>query len=148
MAEQNKVEEFPDPMTFEFPEEVKMDDGTIIRGKTVGESGIITNRKTWKLYPTFDVVVFKPEDNEAAFKSLQDGKIYHMPKDPVTIFTALYVLDKPGSTPEDVAAAIVDWVGNYEPKILEDEDLLFRWGVHIMNILVMLWMYKLIRIEK
>ena len=149
MSQENEsdVIEFPDPLDFVFPEEVTMPDGTVIRGRTVGESGIITNMDDWKLYPLYQVDTYDP-DNMILVIARDDGTKFKIPENDVVISIIIFLLDNPGATPNDVVANIIDWKSEEIEGLLEDEKLMANIAFFIFNILVMLYMFDLIRIEK
>ena len=78
-ANENDVVDFPDPLDFVFPEEVTMPDGTIVRGRTIGESGIIANMDEWKLYPLYQIDTYDP-DNLLLVITREDGTKFRMPE--------------------------------------------------------------------
>ena len=141
------VIEFPDPLDFVFPEEVVMPDGTIIRGRTVEESGIFTNIDTWKLFPLYQVETYDP-DSLTLVITRDDGTKFKMPSNDVVVSTVIFLLDNPGATPNDIVSSIIDWKSEERHEVLEDEKLMASLVFFVINILVMLYMFDLIRIEK
>lgn len=141
-----QIEEFPDPRNYDI-DTITSEDGIVVFSDNIKESGIIANRDKWRLYPSFEIVSIDQEKHEAIFKS-SDGILFKMPDDPVTVYSALYMLSNPGQTVEDVVSSVIEWLSKFDEGVMKDEAKMFRWGVYIMKVLALLWMYGLIIIDQ
>nr|WP_255430348.1 hypothetical protein [Sulfolobus sp. NOB8H2] len=142
-----QIVDFPDPADYQYPEELKLPDGTILMGRTYAESGIIMNRKKWKLYITYERIDKDPDNPRPIVRSTQNGIIYRMPPDSITQSIAGYIKENPGCTPEEVMGFILAWVQS-EGVDLSNEDRMFGWASYVYDAISLLAIYGLIRIEK
>ncbi len=143
-----QIVDFPDPATYNYPEEVKLPDGTLLMGRTPGESPLIMNRKKWRLYPTFKVISYDYDKLELVVQSTQNGVIYKMPKDPITQSILYHLLDNPGSTPEQVVSELLAWGQQNGIDLLSNNDRMFTWASYMYDTISLLITHGLIKIEK
>jgi hypothetical protein len=142
-----QIVDFPDPADYQYPEELKLPDGTVLMGRTVGESGIVMNRKKWRLYITYERLDNDPNNPQPIVRSTQNGIIYRMPPDSITQTIAGYIKENPGCTPEEVMGYVLAWLQS-EGIDLSDEDRMFLYASYIYDAMSLLAVYGLIRIEK
>lgn len=142
-----QIVDFPDPAYYQYPEELKLPDGTVLMGRTIGESQIIMNRKKWRLYITYERLDKDPNNPRPIVRSTQNGIIYRMPPDSITQTIAGYIRENPGCTPEEVMGYVLAWLQS-EGIDLSDEDRMFLFASYIYDAMSLLAIYGLIRIEK
>jgi hypothetical protein len=142
-----QIVDFPDPAYYQYPEELKLPDGTVLMGRTVGESQIIMNRKKWRLYITYERLDNDPDNPRPIVRSTQTGIIYRMPPDSITQTIAGYIKENPGCTPEEVMGNVLAWLQS-EGIDLSDEDRMFLYASYIYDAMSLLAVYGLIWIEK
>jgi hypothetical protein len=142
-----QIVDFPDPAYYQYPEELKLPDGTVLMGRTIGESQIIMNRKKWRLYITYERLDNDPDNPRPIVRSTQNGIIYRMPPDSITQTIAGYIRENPGCTPEEVMGYVLAWLQS-EGIDLSDEDRMFLFASYIYDAMSLLAVYGLIRIEK
>ncbi|QGA54562.1 hypothetical protein GFS03_08255 [Sulfolobus sp. E5-1-F] len=144
-----QIVDFPDPADYNYPEEVRLPDGTLLMGRTPGESPLIMNRKIWRLYPSFKAIRYKQYDDgtyDIILQSTQNGITYRMPQDPITVSIVDTILHNPGIKPEEVmgtALALQQQAG----VDLSNEDRMFAWAFYVYDAISLLAVYGLIRIE-
>ncbi|AGJ61875.1 hypothetical protein [Saccharolobus islandicus] len=139
-----QIVDFPDPADYQYPDELRLPDGTLLIGRTVGESPLIMNRKKWRLYFTGEVI---DERMPPVVRSTQNGVTYRLPNDSITITILGYVQENPGCTPEEVMGFILAWVQS-EGVDLSNEDRMFTWAFYVYDSISLLAIHGLIRIEK
>ncbi|BDB97480.1 hypothetical protein [Saccharolobus caldissimus] len=139
-----QIVDFPDPATYNYPDEIRLPDGTLLMGKTPGESPLVMNRKKWRLYFTGEVI---DEKIPPVIRSTQNGVVYKLPNDSITISILGYIQQNPGCTPEEVMGFILAWVQS-EGVDLSNEDRMFGWALYVYDALSLLAVYGLIKIEK
>gem|GEM_PF-609382 len=142
-----QIVDFPDPADYQYPEELKLPDGTVLMGRTYGESQLVMNRKKWKLYITYERLDNDPDNPRPIVRSTQNGIIYRMPPDSITQTIAGYIKENPGCTPEEVMGYVLAWVQS-EGVDLSNEDRMFVWASYVYDAISLLAIYGLIRIEK
>jgi hypothetical protein len=142
-----QIVDFPDPADYQYPEELKLPDGTVLMGRTYGESQIIMNRKKWRLYMTYERLDNDPNNPQPIVRSLQTGIIYRLPPDSITQEILGYIKRHPGCTPEEVMGDVLAWLQE-EGIDLSDEDRMFLYASYIYDTMSLLAVYGLIRIEK
>nr|WP_011225191.1 hypothetical protein [Sulfolobus islandicus]CAG38230.1 hypothetical protein [Sulfolobus islandicus] len=139
-----QIVNFPDPADYQYPDELRLPDGTLLMGRTPGESPLIMNRKKWRLYFTGEVI---DENIPPVIRSTQNGVVYRLPNDSITISILGYVQENPGCTPEEVMGVILAWVQS-EGVDLSNEDRMFGWAMYVYDTISLLAIYGLLRIEK
>ncbi|WP_048052031.1 hypothetical protein [Saccharolobus islandicus] len=142
-----QIVDFPDPADYQYPEELKLPDGTVLMGRTYAESQLVMNRKKWRLYITYERIDKDPNNPRPIVRSTQNGIIYRMPQDSITQTIAGYIRENPGCTPEEVMGYILAWVQS-EGVDLSNEDRMFGWASYVYDAMSLLAIYGLIRIEK
>jgi len=142
-----QIVDFPDPAYYQYPDELRLPDGTLLMGKTVGESPIIMNRKKWRLYITYIRLDNDPDNERPILRSTQNGVVYRLPPDSITHEILGYIKNNPGVTPEQVMGHVLAWLQS-EGIDLSDEDRMFLFASYIYDTISLLAIYGLIRIEK
>nr|WP_011114783.1 hypothetical protein [Sulfolobus islandicus]AAK06905.1 ORF153a [Sulfolobus islandicus] len=140
-----QIVDFPDPADYQYPDELRLPDGTLLMGRTPGESPLIMNRKKWRLYFTGEVI---DENIPPVIRSTQNGVVYRLPNDSITISILGYIQENPGCTPEEVMGFILAWVQSEGVDLLSNEDRMFGWALYVYDSISLLAIYGLIRIEK
>lgn len=135
---------FPDPAYYQYPEELRLSDGTLLMGKTVGESPLVMNRKKWRLRFTGEVI---DDRMPPVVRSTQNGVVYRLPNDSITITILGYVQRNPGCTPEEVMGFILAWVQS-EGVDLSNEDRMFTWAMYVYDAISLLAIHGLLGIQK
>jgi hypothetical protein len=142
-----QIVDFPDPADYQYPDEMRLPDGTLLTGRTYGESPIIMNRKKWRLYATYIRLDNDPDNERPIVKSTQNGIIYRLPPDSITQETLGYIKNNPGVTVEMVVGHVLAWVQE-EGVDLSNEDRMFTWASYVFDTISLLAIHGLIWIEK
>lgn len=139
-----QIVDFPDPADYNYPDELRLPDGTLLMGQTPEDSPLIMNRMNWRLYFTGEVL---DENIPPVIKSTQNGVIYRLPNDSITISVLGLLQEKPGLTPEEVVSTILAWVQS-EGVDLSNDDRFFGWALYVYDTISLLAIHGLIKIEK
>nr|WP_011225114.1 hypothetical protein [Sulfolobus islandicus]CAG38148.1 hypothetical protein [Sulfolobus islandicus] len=143
-----QIVDFPDPADYKYPDELRLPDGTLLMGRTPGESPLIMNRKKWKLYITYERLDNDPDNPRPILKSTQTGITYRLPDDPITRMVLGYIKQNPGCTPEEVMGVVLSWYQENGVDLLSNEDRMFGWAMYVYDTISLLAIHGLIRIEK
>jgi hypothetical protein len=142
-----QIVDFPDPADYQYPEELRLPDGTVLMGRTYGESQIIMNRKKWRLYITYERLDNDPNNERPILRSTLNGIVYRLPPDSITHTILGYIKENPGCTPEEVMGYVLAWLQS-EGIDLSNEDTMFLFASYIYDAMSLLAIYGLIWIEK
>jgi hypothetical protein len=142
-----QIVDFPDPVDFQYPDELRLPDGTLLIGRTYGESPIIMNRKKWRLYITYVRLDNDPDNPQPILKSTQNGIVYRLPHDNILQEILGYVKNNPGVTIEEVLGHILAWL-NEEGIDLSNEDRMFTYASYVFDVISLLAIYGLLYIAR
>jgi hypothetical protein len=143
----DQIVDFPDPADYQYPDELRLPDGTLLLGRTVGESPLVMKRKKWRLYITYERLDNVPNNPQPILRSTQNGIIYRLPPDSITHTILGYIKENPGCTPEEVMGYVLAWLQE-EGVDLSNEDRMFLFASYVYHAISLLAIYGLIRIEK
>jgi len=142
-----QIVDFPDPAYYQYPDELRLPDGTLLIGRTYGESPIVMNRKKWRLYITYVRLDNDPDNPQPILKSTQNGIVYRLPHDNILQEILGYVKNNPGVTIEEVLGHILAWL-NEEGIDLSNEDRMFTYASYVFDVISLLAIYGLLYIAR
>jgi hypothetical protein len=138
--------DFPDPRSYPYPEELRLPDGTLLIGKTWGESPLIMNRKTWRLYITYIRLDKDPDNPRPIVKSLQTGIVYRLPDEPIMQNILGFIKANPGATVEDVLGFVFALMAE-EGVNMNDENEQTLYASYTFDVISLFAIYGLVRIQ-
>ena len=144
----SEVEYFPDPETYVFPEKVILNDGTVLRGKTVGESAVLQSPDDFRIEPNFEISSYNPETLYMEVVRKSDGMTVVMPAMDVMDAIVIYLAENPGATFGDVMAHIIDWKSQEHPELQSDDRKAAGLAILTANLVLMMYEKGLVKITK
>jgi hypothetical protein len=143
----DQIVDFPDPRHYPYPEELRLPDGTLLIGKTWGESPLIMNRKKWRLYITYERLDNVPHNPQPILKSTQNGVVYRLPDERIMQWILTYIKQNPGATVEDVLGFVFALMAE-EGVNMNDENEQNLYASYTFDVISLLAIYGLIYIAR
>jgi hypothetical protein len=142
-----QIVDFPDPRKYPYPDELRLPDGTLLVGRTWGESPLILNRKKWRLFITYVRLDNDLDNPRPILKSTQTGIVYRLPDEPIMQNILGYIKANPGATVEDVLGFIFAIMAEEGVDVMNNEDEEILYASYAFDVISLLAIYGLIYID-